>query len=156
MGRPEVPAALSEIKSPTSIQDRIAALKRLKNDIIGHPLIKELVIKHGIAAPLVRNLQSSLKASGKRRSREVNGHGVALDKDHGWTHEDEMRLQTITIITSLAHGKFYSSLIRLVLLLMSLETPRRTSTRRAFDCARRSTSSPIRTRSQYTSSSLDR
>jgi hypothetical protein len=108
MGRPEVPASLIEIKNPTSIQEQIAALKQLKNEIIGHPLIKELVVNNGIAAPLARNLQTSLKASGKRRSREVNGNGVPLDKDYSWTHEDELRLQTITIITSLAHGALCS------------------------------------------------
>jgi len=106
MARIELPASLAEIRNPTSIQEQIAALKQLKNDIIGHDQRKELVVRHGVVAALFRNLQTSAKASGKRWSREVNGSGVALGKGQAWTHEDELRLQTTTIITSLAHGAF--------------------------------------------------
>jgi hypothetical protein len=106
MARIELPASLAEIRNPSSIQEQIAALKQLKNEIIGHDQRKELVVRHGIVVALVRNLQTSAKASGKRWSREVNGNGVTLGKGHAWTHEDELRLQTTTIITSLAHGAF--------------------------------------------------
>jgi armadillo repeat-containing protein 8 len=121
MARAEPPASLQEIRNPTSIQAQIAALKQLKNEIIGHDEKKELVIRYGIVAPLVRNLTSSLKASGKRRSREFNGGSEGLgrsesfgrseafngsvSKDCAWTHEDELRLQSTYIVASLARGR---------------------------------------------------
>lgn len=93
MARAEVPESLHEIRKPTSLASQIAALKQLKHDIIGHDQRKELVICHGIIGALVGNLQDRASARGKRRSEQDGGE------------EDEVRVQSIQIITSLAHGK---------------------------------------------------
>ncbi|KAF2421192.1 ARM repeat-containing protein [Tothia fuscella] len=93
MARAEVPKSLQEIRNPTSVSNQIAALKQLKHDIIGHDQRKELVVRHGIIGALVRNLTDRTAVRGKRRS-----------EDDGGAEEDEIRVQSIQIITSLAHG----------------------------------------------------
>jgi hypothetical protein len=96
MARAEVPPSLEAIRNhpSSSLREKIAALKQLKHDIIGHDQRKELVICHGVVAPLVRNLQG-LGGRGKRRSGRIGQD----EQD-----EDEVRVQSIQIITSLAHG----------------------------------------------------
>jgi hypothetical protein len=89
MARAEIPASLSEMRSPQSTQSHIAALKALKHDIIGHEQRKELVIHHGLIRLLVRNLTAA------ERRREEPGE---------WSQEDEIRLQSVQIISCLAHG----------------------------------------------------
>jgi hypothetical protein len=84
MARAEIPASLGELRNPQSTQSHVAALKALKHDIIGHEQRKELVIHHGIAPLLVRNLTAE-----KHGRRE---------------EEDEVRVQTVQIVTCLAHG----------------------------------------------------
>lgn len=84
MARAELPPSLQEIRNPTSTQAHVMALKELKHEIIGHEQRKELVVHHGILALLVRNLADEEGS----QSDEVN----------------EMRIQSIQIIGSLAHG----------------------------------------------------
>jgi hypothetical protein len=99
MARAEVPDSLQEIRNPTSLTTQIAALKQLKHDIIGHDQRKELVICHGVIGALVGNLQDRVSsARGKRRSEQDGGE------------EDEVRVQSIQIITSLAHGRWKHNL----------------------------------------------
>ena len=111
MARTQPPASLQEIRNPTSVAAQIAALRSLKNEIIGHDEKKELVVRHGVVLPLVRNLSASLKGSGKRADREANGHGSGVSDERDpmtntpWTDEDELRLQTTYITASLARGE---------------------------------------------------
>jgi hypothetical protein len=105
MARAEVPGSLYEVSNQSaSLKQQVAALKQLKHDIIGHDQRKELVVCHG----LVRELVRKLGGIGKRRS---NGHrleqGEQHQQDEQEQEEDEVRVQSIQIVTSLAHGTLH-------------------------------------------------
>ncbi|KAF2146012.1 uncharacterized protein K452DRAFT_294623 [Aplosporella prunicola CBS 121167] len=103
MTRAPSPAGLDELRNPTSADAQVAALKQLKNFIVGHDQRKELAVRRGIVAHLARVLQANVKASGKRRQRQSNG-GAAAAQNAEQAQEDDMRLQATFIVESLAHG----------------------------------------------------
>jgi armadillo repeat-containing protein 8 len=76
---------------------QVTALKQLKNDIVGHELRKELIVKNGILEPLVRIIENG--SSGKRRRRDGGAPLLAIPTD-----EDEARLQATLILGSIADG----------------------------------------------------
>jgi armadillo repeat-containing protein 8 len=107
MTRAAAPNALYELRNPTTISAQIEALKQLKYEIVGHNQRKELIIQHGVVAPLTRILEGSSRKDGKRKS-DLNGNsrgrgapGRKIDK---WTEDDELRLQAILVVGSLACG----------------------------------------------------
>jgi armadillo repeat-containing protein 8 len=106
--RPSTPPALGALQNSKSVADKVAALKELKNELIGHEQRKHLVLVRGVIEPLAEVLGAttpSSKATGKRRSREVNGSGGSGSSGaSSWTEDDELRLQAIHIVGSLAHG----------------------------------------------------
>ena len=104
MTRPSTPPILSELRSPSSPATQVAALKALKNEIIGHEQKKEMWIGLGVVAPIARILNTH-RWSGKRRHRDVNGNIEHVDYDRLRTEDEEARLQAIIIVGSLAHGK---------------------------------------------------
>ncbi|KAJ9665368.1 hypothetical protein H2201_004445 [Coniosporium apollinis] len=104
MARAPTPPALAELREPTSIESQTTALKQLKNEIVGHDQRKELAIRRGVVGSLVRILTATTKASGKRRSRELNGNAAASRGETAWTGEDEVRLQATLVAGSLAFG----------------------------------------------------
>lgn len=91
---------IEAIRISASIDHQIAALKQLKNDIVGHEQRKELVVKQGVVEPLVSILSIASKATGKRPQGNGNEAGVQLSPQ--WTNEDEARLQATLIVGSLA------------------------------------------------------
>lgn len=74
-----------------SIDEQIAILRQLKNDIVGHPQRKELVVKQATVEPLVRVASST------------GGHG-GEEGAEGWSKADEARLQATLVLGSLAAG----------------------------------------------------
>jgi hypothetical protein len=104
MTRPSTPPILSELISSSSAAGQVAALRALKNDIIGHEQRKEIWIRHGVLEHIARILNTH-KGSGKKRYREVNG-GASHPKRRGsTTDEEEARLQAIAVVGSFAHGQ---------------------------------------------------
>lgn len=103
MTRPSTPPILSELRSPSSPASQVAALRALKNEIIGHEQKKEMWIGLGVVPPIARVLNTH-KGSGKKRHREVNGGVRPPDRRAGRTDEEEARLQAIIIVGSLAYG----------------------------------------------------
>lgn len=103
MTRPSTPPILSELRSPSSPASQVAALRALKNEIIGHEQKKEMWIGLGVVAPIARVLNTH-KGSGKRRHREVPAGPRYPDRRAGRTDEEEARLQAIIIVGSLAYG----------------------------------------------------
>ncbi|KAL1620786.1 hypothetical protein SLS56_009510 [Neofusicoccum ribis] len=110
MTRAPSPPALGELRNPSSPAAQVAALKQLKNFIVGHDQRKELVVRRGIIPELARVLQANVKTAGKRRQRHLNGGGAsaaasaAVEGAESWTQEDEERLQATLIVGSLAVG----------------------------------------------------
>lgn len=105
MTRPSTPPILSELRSSSSPAGQVAALRALKNEIIGHEQKKEMWIGLGILDPLVRILHSH-KGSGKKRYREIPGPENSPKRRGNRTDEEEARLQAIIILGSLAHGEW--------------------------------------------------
>lgn len=106
MTRPSTLPILSELRSPSSPAGQVAALRALKNEIIGHEQKKEMWIGLGVLELLVRILNSH-KGSGKRRPRELYAHiNQPKRKASNRTDEEEARLQAIIILGSLAYGEY--------------------------------------------------
>lgn len=108
MTLPTTPPILSELRSSTSAASQVAALRALKNEIIGHEQNKRMWIGLGVLVPIVRII-NTVNGSGKRRDQ--NGTRTAL---HGKTafsrsDEEEARLQAIIVVGSLAHGSSHTS-----------------------------------------------
>lgn len=103
MTRPSTPPILSELRSPSSPASQVAALRALKNEIIGHEQKKEMWIGLGVVPPIARVLNTH-KGSGKRRHREAPAGLRYPDRRAGRTDEEEARLQAIIIVGSLAYG----------------------------------------------------
>jgi hypothetical protein len=109
MARADAPTSLHDIRNASSLGEQVAALERLKNALVGHDQRKELAVRHGLVGDLVRNLKGTGTAMGKRRSGGArSGHDeleLELELEQGLEHdEDEVRLQSIVIVTSLAQG----------------------------------------------------
>ena len=106
MAAPTLVNAVEELLNPeTDPSQQLTALKLLKNGIIGHPLKKELLARHG----LLEGLRLVLGVP-EARLRSVAEIIAAQSARHetppsGELHE-EIRFQAITIIGSLAHGMF--------------------------------------------------
>lgn len=104
MTRPSTPPILSELRSSSSPASQVAALRALKNDIIGHEQKKEMWIGLGVLAPIARILNSP-NSSGKKRNYELHGSNFQPKRNGSRTDEEEALLQAIIIIGSLALGK---------------------------------------------------
>ena len=103
MTRPPTPPILSELRSSSSPAGLVAALRALKNEVIGHEQKKEMWIRLGVLAPITTILNSH-KGSGKRRHREINGGALHPKRRSSSADEEEARLQAIVIVGSFAHG----------------------------------------------------
>ena len=104
MTRPSTPPILAELRSSSSPASQVAALRALKNEIIGHEQKKEMWISLGVLSPIKRILNSH-KGAGKRKYRDGNGDSKQTKRRGSRTDEEEARLQAIIIVGSLAHGQ---------------------------------------------------
>src|SRR5436190_13714222 len=110
MTRAVAPQILSELQDPESPAARIAALRVLKNEIIGHDQRKEAWIGWGIV-PLLSRILAARRGAGKKSvPRELNGNGKHSGRSTGRSDEDETCLQAIIIVGGLAQGKCGRSL----------------------------------------------
>ena len=82
----------------------MAALRALKNDIIGHEEKKQMWVGLGAVALIARILNTH-KGNGKRKYKEVNGSGNLGGKRTIRTEEEEARLQAVIVVGSLAQGR---------------------------------------------------
>lgn len=106
MALPTTPPILSELRSSTSSINQVAALRALKNEIIGHEQKKREWVGLGVLAPLARILTTP-RANGKRRESNGNRPAHHGKTALGRTDEEEARLQAIVIIGSLASGMLH-------------------------------------------------
>ncbi|KAI5367409.1 Putative armadillo-type containing protein ARMC8/Vid28 [Septoria linicola] len=82
------------------VQERLRIAKHLKNLIVGHDQRKELAVRHGLVEPLANTITSGSKG---KRKLESNGVSLHAHADHS-TADDDLRLQAILIVSSLASG----------------------------------------------------
>jgi hypothetical protein len=90
---------ISQIRNARSSKEQIAALRALKNELIGHPLKKEAVVASGVLDPVVR-LSSNRAVS--RQDGKSHDHSFA---SRPLTEEELVRLQGLHVIASIALGK---------------------------------------------------
>lgn len=89
-----ISALLSQVQTSSSPAEQLAALRALKNDVIGHPQRKRAWISQGVIYPIVRILNAS-----RTRSRQNE------------RKDESLRYQTICVVASLLHGEFRSRAI---------------------------------------------
>jgi armadillo repeat-containing protein 8 len=91
--------ALEEIRAPTNPAAQIAALKYIKNDIVGHDQRKASLLRGGLPIYLTRILET-------KSAHELNRHVNRQNSHSNWSEHDELRLHAILITGSLAQGLF--------------------------------------------------
>ena len=103
--------AVKELQNPEVQRPaQLTALKLLKNALIGHPQKKEELLHKGLVAALSVTLQAASKSSGKRKSQATNGSDF-INEHQSSDLDDEVLLQTIMLIGSLAHGELNLTLL---------------------------------------------
>ena len=112
MGR-TIPPILVELRQPSSTEAQIAALRGLKNEVIGHEQKKEWWISLGVVKCLERTL-STHRSSSKRRQRDVHNNGVSSNSA---SDEEEARLLAVIIVGSLADGMVHVPLVQVFWLI---------------------------------------
>ncbi|KAL8692300.1 MAG: hypothetical protein Q9218_002642 [Villophora microphyllina] len=97
------PPILSELRSSTSATCQIAALRVLKNEIIGNEQKKRTWVGLGVLSALVRII-NPVNGNGKRRDHHGTGpfnQGKAAFNEND---EEAAKIQAIIVVGSLAHG----------------------------------------------------
>ncbi|KAF2221306.1 armadillo-type protein [Elsinoe ampelina] len=87
--------SLGDISAALELDAQVQHLRRIKNEVVGHGLRKELVVTNGILAKLEDILTATEKSIGKRQD------DTGTDQ---WTTDHEVQLQATQIIDSLAIG----------------------------------------------------
>ena len=111
MTRPSTPPILSELRSPSSPAKQVAALRALKNEIIGHEQKKEMWIGLGVVTYITRILKTH-RSTSKRRHRESDDN-ISANRGPLGSDEEVARLQAVIMVGSLAQGGKHQ--VRLVL-----------------------------------------
>ncbi|TVY40582.1 Uncharacterized protein LOCC1_G004549 [Lachnellula occidentalis] len=91
-------AWVSQIRNAKSPAEQISILRTLKNEIIGHPLKKELVVTLGTLDPVVRLASNKLAG---RQDGKSHDHSFASKP---LLEEETVRLQALHVIASIALG----------------------------------------------------
>lgn len=89
----------SQLQSARNTTEQIAALRAIKNEVVGHPLKKEIAVTQGILEPVVRLTIGKL---GNRQDGKSHDHSFASKP---LVEEEIIRLQGLHIIASIALGK---------------------------------------------------
>jgi armadillo repeat-containing protein 8 len=110
MGRAQGPSIeslsiLSHLQSARTYADQAAALRSLKNEVVGHIQRKELWIKLGALDPVVKIL-----ASCRSPMKHVQRKDVYQGRLYGdmLTDEEAVRLQAVQLLSSFASSKCHS------------------------------------------------
>jgi armadillo repeat-containing protein 8 len=91
-------AWVSQIRNAKTPAEQISILRTLKNEIIGHPLKKELVVTLGTLDPVVRLASNKLAG---RQDGKSHDHSFASKP---LLEEETVRLQGLQVIASIALG----------------------------------------------------
>lgn len=97
------PEILSHVQNSESAFTRVAALKALKNEIVGHDLKKESWIKSGIIPALLPVLERCKDAD--RTSNKLKAHArTPQGRSDIHTSEDEACFHAAIVLGSIAQG----------------------------------------------------
>ncbi|KAK3946152.1 armadillo-type protein [Diplogelasinospora grovesii] len=100
MTRSQSPPLLSHIRGARNYQEQLAALRSLKDEIVGHDQYKEEWVGYGVIKVIVRILQTTRSATrpSSKESRGQAGQSRALSED------EVLRLQALQLLASFASG----------------------------------------------------
>lgn len=99
MARPQPHPVLSQLKSARTTLEQTAALRALKNEIVGHVQRKETWIAYGVLEPIVRTIAAS------RSPATLNGKDAVVQVGtRPLSDEDATKLQALQLVASFAHG----------------------------------------------------
>ncbi|KAI5457995.1 armadillo-type protein [Mariannaea sp. PMI_226] len=99
MARPQSPPILSQLRTARTLPEQTAALRALKNEIVGHIQKKEQWISLGVLDPIVRTLATA------RSPVKPNGKDAGLPIAHRSLSDEEcVRLQALQLVASFANG----------------------------------------------------
>lgn len=90
---------LAQILHPSSSTEHVAALRALKNDIIGNQQRKEAWVGLGVLDSIVQASASQESRQGRKSGQEPAQGAESLGE------EETLRLQALSILGSLAYGK---------------------------------------------------
>jgi len=99
MARDSGPPILAYIHNARTYADRAAALRSLKNDIVGHSQKKEAWVARGALEPVVSLLHSS-----RSSPKAANGKPMRSVDLQTLTEEEIVRLQALQVLSSFAGG----------------------------------------------------
>lgn len=91
---------ISQLRMARSHAEQVAALRRIKNEIIGHPLKKEKAVAHGV-------LESVTQYATNTSSNQQDGKShtdILLSRQ--LIEEEVIRLQGLHILASVALGGY--------------------------------------------------
>ncbi|KAK3321111.1 armadillo-type protein [Cercophora scortea] len=100
MARIQSPPILSRMRGARSYADQVAALRALKDEIVGHVQNKDKWVELNILESLIKILQSSYSSS-RLGGKEVRGQ---FGQPRSLADEEEVRLQALQLLASLANG----------------------------------------------------
>lgn len=89
---------VAQIRNARSPAEQITALRILKNEIVGHPLKKELAIHLGVLDPVIR---LTFSKSSSRQDGKGHDHTFA---SRALSEEEMVRLQGLQVLASIALG----------------------------------------------------
>ncbi|KAF4123708.1 armadillo repeat protein [Geosmithia morbida] len=100
MARPQSPPILAQLRNARTASEKAAALRALKNDIVGHVQKKEQWVSHGVLDQIARAV------SPEKSPARLNGKGSSHLQLYSrpLSDDDEARLQALQLIASFAHG----------------------------------------------------
>lgn len=90
---------VTQLRNARDITEQLAALRVIKNDIVGHPLKKEIAVAQGLLEPVIR---LATKQS-NRQDGKAHNHTFAV---RPLAEEEAVRLQALHILASIAQGMF--------------------------------------------------
>lgn len=114
---------LSQIRGARNYSEQAAALRALKDEVVGHVQQKEAWVERGIPEIIVKILQNA-RSPAKLNGKEARGHGGGHLRS--LTDEEIVRLQSLQLLASFAKGGQTSP---------SSETRRKVGLTKLFSCA---------------------
>jgi len=102
MARIQSPPILSQIRVARSYSEQTAALRALKDDIVGHVQRKERWIENGILESLVKNLQA-VRSPVSRNGDESHSNA---GQPRPLADSERVRLLSLELIASFSSGEW--------------------------------------------------
>lgn len=104
MARPRTPPISAQMRHARSYAEQSAALRQLKNDIVGQAQNKERWVEYGILQTIVELLRAARLAASSppdaKDDHDVNRPGAKGLADH-----DQVRLQALQLLSLFARGR---------------------------------------------------